>query len=1543
MNLRRSILAAIAAVLFVSSSAFAVSSGLVISQIYGAGGNTGATFTNDFVELFNRGNSPVSLSGLSVQYASATGTGNLGITNQITVLPAVTLNPGQYYLIQEAGGPAGAPLPVPADFAVTTGAINMSGSAGKVALVSSTTSIGCNGGSTPCSPAQQALIIDLIGYGSANFFEGASAPTLTATTAAIRGNGGCTDTDNNASDFSAATPAPRNSASSLHPCGVVVNNPPVINAPANPITNVTQNAPAFNVGLTGTDDGGVFNWSATAGTGISSVTVNSGQGTSSVSYRVTLQSGFAGTATFTASLSDNVNAAVTQTVNILVNAINNPPAITPPANPITSVPQNSAPFTVSLTGSDDGGVYNWSASTGTGVAAVSVTGGQGTATATFTVTLQNGFNGGASFTATLSDNVNPAVSQLVNISVQQPPPTTVKISQVYGGGGNSGATYTNDFIELFNEGTTPVSLDGWSVQATAATGTSWTQNGPPTPLSGTIQPGHYYLIQESAGTGGTTGLPAPDATGTLTLSATNAKIALVASTSPLTGGCPVGVNIVDFIGYGTATCSETSPTPPLTNTTAAIRKGNGCIDTDNNANDFFVRGGPIPRNSSSPANSCGGDPTQISAVGSANPNALEPAANTLLTVAVTPATMPPSSGISVTADLTSIGGVASQGFSDTGGNTFSFEANIGAFTTTGVKNIVATISDAQGRTATAPITLTVVSPTCGVERWSIKVGVDDDATMVHLESPVHTSISDLADPTKYPAPPDPPGPPVDHRVLPAETTVFVVNATLTLFKKETDVDYHIVLQDDAGKTMVTEIPSPACIITSTTPRVPAFSPFATQISSARSKFDAHFTPSSLFQMANVPVQVTGVAFFDFIHGQTGVAPNGIELHPILDISFTSPSTTTIASAPSPSQYQQQVTLTSTVANSGGTTPTGQVTFTDGTTTVGTANLVNGVATRTTTLPNIAGTGSPVGTHMLMASYGGDSTSATSHSGGLTHVVNRADQTIDFGPLADKTYGDADFTVSAASSSGLSVSFAVVSGPVTVTGNTVHITGAGYVVLRASQGGDGNFNQAPDATQAFNVLKANQTITFNPLPDKTYGDPPFTLSATGGGSGNAVTFSATGNCTASGVNGSTITITGGGSCTVTASQAGDANYNDSSLPRSFKINKATATINVNGFSGLYDGKPHGATGSAHGVFGEDLSSLLNLGATFTNVPGGLALWSFSGNSNYADAGGSATIDIQRATPVIVLGNASPTFDGATHGTTATALGVNGAAVAGSFTFTYNNSAAMPVSAGTYAVGVAFSSADSNYADTTGSGSFTIRQATPVVTVSGGPFVFDGQPKSASAVASYKLADGTTVTVSGTFAFTYTPAPPVNPGTYGVTAAFTSGDANYGNTSGTGAIVISGLRDDLQDQANALAKLRNAATSRQDLDRLNNAIGHLGEALDPDVWLDSIHGTAANGDEIFAETKNAAISILALLNDPSSTVSKADLRQILSRIVIDDRMVAQTAINDAVARGGNAHNIDKARSELSSSDSDIAAGHYESALEHDRNAWSFATKA
>jgi len=179
------------------------------------------------------------------------------------------------------------------------------------------------------------------------------------------------------------------------------------------------------------------------------------------------------------------------------------------------------------------------------------------------------------------------------------------------------------------------------------------------------------------------------------------------------------------------------------------------------------------------------------------------------------------------------------------------------------------------------------SGSCGVERWSVKVGTDPDAHLVNLNSTTSQTIAYLRGLVA------PASPPLNARVQPPEITDFVLNATLVEYKLENDSDYHLVIKDSAGNTMIAEIPDPAC--------VGAGSPFATLIKAARQAFDAKYNATTSFQTANIPVQLTGVAFFDFLHGQTGVAPNGIELHPLLNINFNPGNPTPDFSlSPSPS-------------------------------------------------------------------------------------------------------------------------------------------------------------------------------------------------------------------------------------------------------------------------------------------------------------------------------------------------------------------------------------------------------------------------------------------------------------------------------------------------------------------------------------------------------------------------------------------------------------------------------------------------------------------
>src|SRR5258706_4048171 len=146
----------------------------------------------------------------------------------------------------------------------------------------------------------------------------------------------------------------------------------------------------------------------------------------------------------------------------------------------------------------------------------------------------------------------------------------IVISQVYGGGGNAGATFKNDFIELLKLGPSTVNVSGWSVQYASSTGTTWFK----TDLSGWIQPGRYYLVQEAPGAGGTTNLPTPHAIGTIAMALGAGKVVLLNTNVLTTAGtvCPSGASVIDIVGYRPATTrSETAPTAPTAQSTAAVR------------------------------------------------------------------------------------------------------------------------------------------------------------------------------------------------------------------------------------------------------------------------------------------------------------------------------------------------------------------------------------------------------------------------------------------------------------------------------------------------------------------------------------------------------------------------------------------------------------------------------------------------------------------------------------------------------------------------------------------------------------------------------------------------------------------------------------------------------------------------------------------------------------------------------------------------------------------------------------------------------------
>ncbi len=448
---------------------------------------------------------------------------------------------------------------------------------------------------------------------------------------------------------------------------------------------------------------------------------------------------------------------------------------------------------------------------------------------------------------------------------------TIVISEFRTRGPNGG---NDEFIEPYNLSSSPVNIRGWQVKGSSSSGTVSTRavinNGI------TLNPGCHYLITNSNPTGGPY---SGSVGGNQNYSVGTVNEVGIALTLP-------DGTIFDQMGMSSGSAfkkgSTLSPLTSDSNKSYERRLGGpsgSSTDTDNNGADFRPISPSDPQNA---ASSCIGEdaPTNPSGFGNAPPQSVGADNTTLLTVDVSPSANPTSTGILVTGDLSAIGGGASQQFFNDGTNgdatagdsIFSYQATITPGIAAGQKNLSITITEAQARTGSALITLTLQSAgvgQCGIERWSVKTATDLDASKVDLSALMPTILATMRNWPK------PTSIPEDKRIAPYETIVWVVNAALTQYKLREDSDHHLILQDDQGRTIITEIACPCC--------VEASSPFASLIANARTQFDAWFTATSSFQIANITVRVTGVGMFDFLHGQTGVAPNGIELHPVLDI------------------------------------------------------------------------------------------------------------------------------------------------------------------------------------------------------------------------------------------------------------------------------------------------------------------------------------------------------------------------------------------------------------------------------------------------------------------------------------------------------------------------------------------------------------------------------------------------------------------------------------------------------------------------------------
>jgi hypothetical protein len=407
---------------------------------------------------------------------------------------------------------------------------------------------------------------------------------------------------------------------------------------------------------------------------------------------------------------------------------------------------------------------------------------------------------------------------------------------------------------------------------------------------------------------------------------------------------------------------------------------------------------------------------------------------------------------------------------------------------------------------------------CGVERWSVKTGTDADVGLVNLNSSTNTTIAAL----RTPAAPNPI--PANNRVSPWETTQWVLNATLTLYKLESDSDYHLVLQDANGLTMIVEIPSPSC--------VGAGSPFLPGITNARNEFNARFTATTSFQTANIPVQIKGVGMFDFLHGQTGVAPNGIELHPVLDVIFNPGTNPDFALSASPASLSvtQGSSATSTISTSVSNGFNSSVALSI-------SGLPSGV-TASFSPASIAAPGSGSSTLSFTASStattGTFNTTVSATGGGITHTTVI--------PVTVNAATAPNFTLSASPTS-LSVA-AGSSGSSTIS--TTVSGGFNSAVSLSASGLPSGVTAAFNPTSIAAPGSGSSTLTFTAASTAAAGTSTITISASGGGVSHSTTIS--------------LTITSGGTTTQILGNPGFENGSTSPAPWSVTagvINSSTS--------------------------------------------------------------------------------------------------------------------------------------------------------------------------------------------------------------------------------------------------------------------------------------------------------------------------------------------------------------------------------------------------
>lgn len=634
----------------------------------------------------------------------------------------------------------------------------------------------------------------------------------------------------------------------------------------------------------------------------------------------------------------------------------------------------------------------------------------------------------------------------------EPPPTmsdsVIVISQIYGGGGNSGAAYQNDYVELFNRGTDTVDIGGWSLQYTSAAGETWEFNTQP--LGGTIAPGEYFLV--SMASGGNVGAPLPPANidGQINMSATTGKIALVNGFDGLVGTCPIGdPRVMDFVGYGTgATCQEgTTKAPAPSNTTALLRRNGGSFDTDRNGSDF-VTGVPAPRRTA-PIVELG------PFIFRTDPRANASTAPRDLTIAVT---------------FTEPVGVAGAWFDIS--CTTTGQHNDATFAASGqTQFITPNVEFLAGEQCTVIIFKNQVfdldSDDSGPDTdnlradhtWSFTVAT---GTAPPYTADVHLAMGNPNGATANPAEPN-------NYLMEKPEFTLAYNRALG---RPNWVSWH--LTDEWVGTLVrvdTFRPDPA--IPPDWYRVQSFD-------FAGSGFDrGHLVPSAdRDPETSIPINQATFLMTNML-AQAPDNNQGPWANMENDLRALLPA--------------NEIYVVAGGAGAGGFGNGGGMTVT----------LADGHVTVPAYTWKVA---------LVLPKSGGDDVARVSCSTRTIAVIMPNSQGIRTTPWQN---------------------FLVTVDAVEVLTGYNFFSNVPEPYQRCVEAGTNGDN--PE------LVKGDQTITFGPLADRGYDASPFTVSATGGLSGNPVTFAASGACTATGANGTTITLVSLGACTITASQAGSVIY------------------------------------------------------------------------------------------------------------------------------------------------------------------------------------------------------------------------------------------------------------------------------------------------------------------------------------------------------------------------------------------------------------------